>query len=384
MQTLFNGVFNGKKVLVTGDTGFKGSWLILWLQLLGAKLSGYALNPPSQPNLFTQLNLAQRIRHHHGDVRDLGELRRWLEQVRPEFVFHLAAQPLVRYSYQHPVETFETNVTGTLNVLEAVRGVSSVRVCQIITSDKCYENKSVDLAYDETQALGGHDPYSASKGAAELVVASYRQSFFCQSGSASIASTRAGNVIGGGDWAADRIVPDCMRALRDGKTILVRNPGATRPWQHVLEPLSGYLWLASQQYQKPALFAEAWNFGPELDRDYNVKDVVEELIRCWKSGTWQDASDPNAWHESVYLKLNCDKAKQRLGWSAALTFSEAVEKTVSWYRTWFDSPRTVDAYTLGRQQISDYVDRARQRGIPWSNAEAPLATASPAAEDSHG
>jgi CDP-glucose 4,6-dehydratase len=349
----FNGVFSGKTVLVTGHTGFKGSWLSLWLTELGAKVVGYALPPETEPSLYEQLNLKALMDSRIGDIRDAALLEKTLRETRPEIVFHLAAQPLVRRSYEQPIETFSVNVIGTANLLEAVRKTESVRVCEVITTDKCYENREKDYAYSEDDKLGGRDPYSASKACAEIVVSSYRDSFFSKSGSASISSTRAGNVIGGGDWAKDRLIPDCARALSLNQPITVRNPRSVRPWQFVLDPLSGYLSLASLQWQEPARYAEAWNFGPRLGSARCVGDVVDLVLRAWGSGRRVDSIDPAAPHEAGLLQLDSSKAMERLKWRPVYDLEESVRQTMAWYRA--SQEPHFNALDFTRRQIQDYM-----------------------------
>lgn len=336
----FTDTYRGKRILLTGHTGFKGSWLAEWLLALGAEVTGFALPPPTTPSLFAQLGLASRLRHIEGDVRDLAAVRAAFAIARPDFVFHLAAQPLVRLSYEQPTETFAINVMGTANVLEAVRLAAQPCIVVAITTDKCYQNREWVNSYREEDQMGGHDPYSASKGAAEIVIASYRDSYFSASGSpVRLASARAGNVIGGGDWALDRIVPDCIRSLTRGEVIPVRNKIATRPWQHVLEPLSGYLWLgaalASPQSPRfkfhPSVYQSAFNFGPALASNRTVAELVQEILKHWE-GKWEDRSDPQALHEAKLLNLATDKAHHLLGWSPAWSFAETIAKTVDWYR----------------------------------------------------
>ncbi len=417
---LFLGVFRGKRVLVTGHTGFKGSWLCEWLLSLGAKVTGFALPPATRPALFDQIDLASRIRHVIGDVTDPDAVKNVVLQTQPDFVFHLAAQPLVRLSYREPVETWQTNVMGTINVLEALRcyqnglmgatdeefkgsGLYSAQrfsdstiqphnpcVAVMVTTDKVYENREWTYGYREEDPLGGYDPYSSSKGAAEIAIASWRRSFF-QSPSTSnrqpailIASARAGNVIGGGDWAEDRIVPDAMRALAAGVEIPVRNKHSTRPWQHVLEPLSGYLSLAaalathrvqaaasggvdrssfsvassktgqdqSTDNESLAALCSAFNFGPALDSNRPVEALVTEILQHWP-GRWEDRSDPLAPHEAGKLNLTTDKAFHLLGWQPKWKFSTTIEKTAIWYRSVFDGANVLD---LTQHQISEYAE----------------------------
>ena len=327
--------WRGRRVLLTGHTGFKGSWLALWLLELGAQVRGIALPPEPGPNLFDQLQLASRLEHRPGDIREPALLRQEVEAFQPEVVLHLAAQPLVRRSYSEPVATWETNVMGTIHLLEALRPLKKPCAAVLITTDKVYRNNEWLYGYRENDPLGGHDPYSSSKAAAELAIASWRASF-CgsqahQTSQLLVASARAGNVIGGGDWAADRIVPDAMRALAAAKPIGVRNPAATRPWQHVLEPLGGYLLLAERLCQQPGQFEGAFNFGPQLEANRPVRELVEEALRHWP-GSWQDQSDPESPHEASLLNLVIDKAYHQLGWMPRWPFQITVERTVSWYR----------------------------------------------------
>ncbi|MFN6134364.1 MAG: CDP-glucose 4,6-dehydratase [Synechococcaceae cyanobacterium] len=331
--------WQGKKVLVTGHTGFKGSWLALWLLELGAQVTGVALEPDQSPNLFDQLQLAHQLDHRPGDIRDPVLLKQAVAATQPELVLHLAAQPLVRLSYAEPVATWDTNVMGTIHLLEALRGLEQPCTAVLITTDKVYRNNEWLYGYRENDPLGGHDPYSSSKAAAELAIASWRASF-CGPGAHQtphlrVASARAGNVIGGGDWAADRIVPDAMRALGRGASIGVRNPNATRPWQHVLEPIGGYLLLAERLHsgasgaEQP--LASAFNFGPQLEANRCVRELVEEALRYWP-GQWDDRSDPSSPHEASLLNLVIDKAHHQLGWAPRWPFATTVERTVSWYR----------------------------------------------------
>ena len=322
--------WQGKRVLVTGHTGFKGAWLSLWLERLGAQVAGYSLPPPSEPSLFAAASLAGRVRSYDADVRNLGMLQDVFKMVRPEVVFHLAAQSLVRPSYDEPVTTFGTNVMGTVNVLEAARAVPETRSIVVVTSDKCYENREWAWGYRENEAMGGHDPYSSSKGCAELVTAAYRSSF--SKPGVGIASARAGNVIGGGDWAKDRIIPDFVRAVTSGQPLRVRNPGAVRPWQHVLEPLGGYLRLAECLWQDPQRFSEGWNFGPNDSDAQPVSWVVDRFARNWGAGvTWQADPGPHP-HEANYLKLDCSKARNQLNFRPRLSLEQALSWVTDWYR----------------------------------------------------
>lgn len=328
------GGYRGKRVLVTGHTGFKGSWLCEWLLALGAEVYGFSNGIPTHPSLFAQLRLSKRIsKDVRGDVRDRAAVRRVVLSVKPDFVFHLAAQPLVRLSYEQPVETFDTNVMGTVNVLDALRNLKKKCSVVMITTDKCYENKETKRPYREDDPMGGYDPYSCSKGCDELVISSYRRSFFNDpAANVWIASARAGNVIGGGDWAKDRIIPDCFRALQRGEQIPVRNKVSTRPWQHVLEPLSGYLTLgaALNARQDFAKVAGGFNFGPNPNANRTVKEVVEELLKHVK-GKWVDKSDPNAVHEAGLLNLDIAKARKVLGWRPTWNFEETIAKVAEWY-----------------------------------------------------
>jgi CDP-glucose 4,6-dehydratase len=331
-QIPYDGIYRGRRVLVTGHTGFKGAWLTALLIELGAEVIGYSLEPPTNPSLFAEAELSKRISHNIGDVRDLKGLSRVVEKSAPEIIFHLAAQPLVRLSYAEPVATLETNIMGTVNILEAARRVSSVRSLVVITSDKCYENREWEYAYREIDAMGGHDPYSASKGCAELVTSSYARSFLLENGT-NVATARAGNVIGGGDWAPDRILPDCINALRSGNPIIVRNPDATRPFQHVLEPLNGYLMLAAQLFGDSS-YAGAYNFGPGSGGQLRVRDLVNLSIEEWGEGTWisPETSGP---HEAHNLSLDCSKAMTILGWKPVFDAKESIRRSVAWYRRFY-------------------------------------------------
>ena len=344
--------WRGRRVLLTGHTGFKGSWLSLWLQHLGAQLVGYALPPPTTPNLFSSIDLADGMLSITGDVRDLSRLRSVFDEHKPEIVIHMAAQSLVRRSYAEPVETYATNVMGTVNVLENCRQSDSVKAVVNVTSDKCYENQGWLPGYRENDPMGGYDPYSSSKGCAELVTAAYRRSFFAGDSGQSIglASARAGNVIGGGDWAEDRLIPDMMRAAMAGRTVRLRNPHAVRPWQHVLEPLSGYLLLAERLYHDGPLFAEGWNFGPAEEDAKPVEWIAREMASLWTAMNWEkdDASHP---HEAHYLKLDCSKARARLGWTPRLPLVDALSWTVQWYKAYDNN---ADMRRLTEAQIENY------------------------------
>ena len=325
--------WQGRRVFLTGHTGFKGSWLSLWLQSLGAELRGYALPAPTSPALFHEAHVARGMDSIEGDIRDLAALRDAVTSFRPEVVIHMAAQPLVRYSYVEPVETYQVNVMGTVNLLEAVRATDSVRSVVNVTTDKCYENREWVWGYRETDPMGGFDPYSNSKGCAELVTAAYRQSFLHQ-GHAALASARAGNVIGGGDWALDRLVPDILRAFEKNQPVTLRNPASTRPWQHVLEPVSGYLTLAERLHEEGQAFAEGWNFGPADADARPVEWIVRHLSEGWGDGArWQVDGGQHP-HEAQYLKLDCSKARHRLQWTPRWSLDDALDRIVRWHRAW--------------------------------------------------
>lgn len=361
---LFGGAYAGRRVFVTGHTGFKGSWLAEWLIGLGAEVTGYALEPPTDPSLFGESGLAGRIsRHVIGDVRDLASLREAMQVAAPEIVFHLAAQPLVRLSYDTPVETYETNVMGTVNLLEAVRSCPSVRAVVVVTSDKCYENHETGRAYREGDAMGGFDPYSSSKGCAELVTAAYRRSFFGEASRVRIASVRAGNVIGGGDWAADRIVPDCIRALQAGVPIIVRNPEAVRPWQHVLEPLSGYLHLGSRMLGGEPGYDGPWNFGPEEQGTVPVRQVADAIVAAWGSGTWTTPTQAGGPHEAHLLALDITKAREQLGWRPLYPVAHTLEVTAAWYAARHEG---ADVRALTQADITAYAETAARTGAVWA------------------
>lgn len=333
--------FSGRRILVTGHTGFKGGWLAFWLARLGADVTGFSLAPPSEPNLFGALGLKNHIRHVHGDIRDFDALRTAWREARPELVFHLAAQPLVRASYVDPLGTVGTNILGTVHLLEIARAESQPVSMLLVTSDKCYENRETAEPYRETDRMGGHDVYSMSKGAAELAISSYRRSFFSGTNGADVwvASARAGNVVGGGDWAVDRIVPDCVRALQSGKAISVRHPDAVRPWQHVLEPLSGYLrlgaFLISPEPAERTMASDAWNFGPKEENSSAVEVLVETIVEEWGSGSWRDESTVGDVHEATMLRLSIEKAATLLDWQPQWGFRTTVAHTVEWYRAYY-------------------------------------------------
>ena len=367
-------LYRGKRVFVTGHTGFKGAWLAEWLLALGAEVYGFALPPPTQPSLFGQLGLQTRLHHNVGDLRDVGSVRASILAAKPDFVFHLAAQSLVRPSYKDPVATYATNVMGTVHVLDALRALNKPCPTVMVTTDKCYENREWVHGYREDDPMGGYDPYSSSKGMAELSIAAYRRSFFAGH-PVRIASARAGNVIGGGDWALDRIVPDSIRALENGEPIGVRNPHATRPWQHVLEPLSGYLLLAARlagaDGRAAAPFLGAFNFGPGHDANRSVCELVNEILQHFP-GSWRDQGDPKAPHEATLLQLSTDKAHALLGWSPVWGFPEAVRKTVAWYRTARQTSHPREVQGLTRGQIEAYSACASRKNV---HAEEKIASA---------
>ena len=330
--------WNSKRVLVTGHTGFKGSWLSLWLQSAGAVVAGYALAPPTTPSLFVEGRVEEGMTHIVGDVRDLDKLQSTISTFKPEIIFHMAAQPLVRHSYVDPVETYSTNVMGTVNLLEAVRRSKGVRAVVNVTSDKCYANKEWVWGYRESDAMGGYDPYSSSKGCAELVSAAYSTSFFNAadylSHGVALASARAGNVIGGGDWAQDRLIPDIIQSFAGGNTLVIRNPGAIRPWQHVLEPLRGYLILAQQLYEYGADFAGGWNFGPADSDAKSVEWIVENMAALWPEPVTWSVDDRRQPHEAQFLKLDVSKAARRLQWQPKIDLITALDHTIQWYQDW--------------------------------------------------
>ena len=363
--TQLSSVFSGAKVLVTGHTGFKGSWLTAWLKSLGAQVTGIGLDPITTPSHFYAANLGAGINDLRIDIRDRQLIESALVNLQPDFVFHLAAQPLVRKSYEDPIGTWETNVMGTLNVLEALRKVDRACVAIMITSDKCYDNVECVWGYRETDALGGPDPYSASKGAAELAIRSHFKSYFPKTSKVRLAAARAGNVIGGGDWAADRIVPDCVRAWSTNQVVDLRNPHSTRPWQHVLEPLSGYLNLAVELTKQNDLHGEPFNFGPKAQQNHSVLDLVQCMERYWDQVRWRDISQlTEGPYESGLLKLNCDKALHYLKWHAVMGFDDTVRMTSEWYRAYYQQPETIEKITL--QQIAAYTEMARDQGVAWA------------------
>lgn len=361
---IFSGVYKGKRVLVTGHTGFKGSWLCLWLSQLGAKVGGFSLYLPSDPCNFKVINLEEKISHYKGDVRNIEELKQAIEDFKPEIVFHLAAQPIVRKAYDEPKLTFDTNLGGTVNVLECIKDYPFIKAAIIITSDKCYENVEWEWGYRESDRLGGMDPYSASKACAEIAFNAYTKSYFDKNDIGRIVTARAGNVIGGGDWGLDRIVPDCVKAWSEKKGPVIRNPAATRPWQHVLEPLSGYLWLGANLFSgKERLRGESFNFGPSSDVIRSVQQLVELFLEFWGKGDWEHVPDNQQKKESNLLKLCCDKVLHRLNWQPILDFEETVKLTAEWYKNYYDNFDKMHDFACS--QIDYYIEKALQRNSSW-------------------
>jgi CDP-glucose 4,6-dehydratase len=360
---LFSSVFKNKRVLVTGDTGFKGSWLAIWLMEMGAEVYGYALPPRSDSDNFTVCALESRMHHQDGDIRDRDNLLAFFEKVQPHMAFHLAAQAIVLESYQNPHYNFETNLMGVVNFFEAVRKTPSVKVAVNITSDKCYQNNEWVWGYRETDPMGGYDPYSASKGCSELITQSYIRSFFSPGSGCAVASARAGNVIGGGDWAPYRIVPDFFRAMKKNEKLIIRNPEAMRPWQHVLEPLGGYLLLASKLWKDGSAFSGGWNFGPVETNNNSVKSLIDAIIRITGTGGYEVPPSEKAPHEAQLLKLDISKASALLKWRPVLDFEETVAFTAKGYIDEFQSMNTI--YQKRTDQIEDYILKARTRNLNW-------------------
>ena len=357
MIDIFNNFYKGKRVLVTGHTGFKGSWLSIWLHELGAEVVGVALDPFTERDNYVLSGIGNKIKADiRADIRDGEKMKEIFAEYQPEIVFHLAAQPLVRLSYDQPVETYEANVMGTIHVMEAIRATKSVKVGVMITTDKCYDNKEQMTGYKEDDPFGGYDPYSSSKGACEIAIQSWRRSFFNpddygKKHTVSLASVRAGNVIGGGDWALDRIIPDCVKALEAGRPIDIRSPKAIRPWEHVLEPLSGYMMLAQKMWNEPTKWCEGWNFGPESESVSTVWEVATELVNNFGFGELKDSSDPNAVHEAKLLMLDITKAKTRLGWKPRMDMKQCMALVADWYKRY----KTLDVYDLCVEEIEKFL-----------------------------
>ena len=358
MIDIFNNFYKGKRILVTGHTGFKGSWLSIWLHELGAEVVGIGLDPYSEKDNFVLSGIGNKIKADiRADIRKGQKMKEIFAEYQPEIVFHLAAQPLVRLSYDIPVETYEANVMGTIHIMEAIRATKSVKAGVMITTDKCYDNCETLEGYVETDPFGGYDPYSSSKGACEVAIQSWRRSFFNpedygKKHTVSLASVRAGNVIGGGDWSKDRIIPDCIRALEEGRVIEIRSPKAVRPWEHVLEPLSGYMLLAQLMWNNPTEYCEGWNFGPEAEGVSTVWEVASEVIKNYGSGELKDSSDPYAVHEANLLMLNINKAKSRLGWYPRMNMQQCMGLVVDWYKRY----QTEDVYELCVEEINKFLE----------------------------
>lgn len=350
MESVNSEFWRGKRVFLTGHTGFKGSWLSLWLQSMGAELFGLALDPPTRPSLYEAVRIGEGMSSKICDVRDYDAVHGAMQTFKPDIVIHMAAQPLVRYSYHAPVETYATNVMGTVNLLEAARQVGTMGAIINVTTDKCYENKEWVWGYREDEPMGGHDPYSNSKGCSELVTRAYRRSFLQEMG-ISLASARAGNVIGGGDWAEDRLVPDILRAFGQNEAVVVRNPLATRPWQHVLEPLSGYLILAERSFNERQEFAQGWNFGPHDDDVCNVQWIVDHMVQAWGNGASWKLEEADQPHEANYLKLDISKARTKLGWSPRWDLSTTLDQIIDWHQSWVEEG---DIQAKCLQQINQY------------------------------
>ena len=365
---MFNNIYKGKKVLITGNTGFKGSWLTIWLLKLGANVYGISKNIPTEPSMFNETNLKNKVTHYKDNVRDLDSIVRIIDEIKPDFIFHLAAQALVSVSYSDPIETLMTNINGTTNILEALKQSNHHCVGIFITSDKCYDNVEWEWGYKETDALGGKDIYSGSKGAAEVVFKSYFHSFFnSDKSNVKVATTRAGNVVGGGDWAKDRIIPDCMRAWSNNEIVEIRSPNATRPWQHVLEPLSGYLSLGQQLFEDKKISGESFNFGPNSQHSHTVVDILRDMCQYWNikdSAKAYHITDNIKFHEAGLLKLNCDKALFHLKWLPTLNYEQLIEFTGTWYFNYYKEHVNMFDYTA--IQIDEYEDIAFKKGIEWA------------------
>jgi CDP-glucose 4,6-dehydratase len=368
----FNNQFQNKKVIVTGHTGFKGSWLSVWLLQLGATVYGISKDIPTEPSMFTELQLEKKLHHYKEDIRDLQAIKNIVAEVKPDFLFHLAAQPIVAISYQDPLETITTNIVGTANILEALRFAHHACYAIMITSDKCYDNVEWTWGYRETDGIGGKDPYSASKGGAELMIKTYYHSWFSKpDAKVKLVSVRAGNVIGGGDWAANRIVPDCIKAWQKEVPVEVRNPNATRPWQHVLEPLSGYLRVAQLLSENGGAYnGEPYNFGPNADQSFTVFELLQRLSKYWHFKSLKQyfhINENRNFHEAGLLKLNCDKALHDLQWKPVMNFEETAEFTATWYDCFYNAAKSMNISDFTAEQIKKYTAMASQKGLAWAN-----------------
>jgi len=360
-------IYKGKKVLITGHTGFKGSWLSVWLKLLKADVYGLSLNIPTSPSNFEVSNLGEHISDNRLDITNFESTHNFISTLQPDFIFHLAAQPLVRQSYKDPLNTIMTNAIGTSNILNSINQISKSVTAVLITSDKVYDNKELERGYIENDRLGGKDPYSASKGMAELAIRTFFQSYFKESNSfVRIGIARAGNVIGGGDWADDRIIADCVRSWSVGEKVKIRNPDSTRPWQHVLEPLSGYLTLGSNLYKSNQFNGESFNFGPKANQNYSVRELISQMKKHWADAQWVDCSQSkNDMPEANLLQLNCDKAFSKINWSPVLEFDETVKLTTIWYKNYYENPKS-NFYEFTLNQIKEYINIAKQRFVNWT------------------
>jgi CDP-glucose 4,6-dehydratase len=365
---MFENIYQGKRVIVTGHTGFKGGWLCLWLKLMGANVNGLSNEVYQSPSLFEEAGIQGQINSYLADIRDFAKVQEIFNSIKPHFVFHLAAQAIVKTAYENPLDTFATNVIGTANILEALRLLDQPCVAVMITSDKCYDNVEWLWGYKETDHLGGKDPYSASKGAAELIIKTYYHSYFKENDKIKISSVRAGNVIGGGDWAGSRIVPDCFRAWADNRKVVIRSPNATRPWQHVLEPLSGYLQIGQflAISEKKSLNGEAYNFGPPADQNHTVLDLIKELANVWDvNGSEIYQLEPSSFQESGLLKLNCDKALFDMNWKPTLNFQETAAFTCEWYKEFYQNKKD-SMFSFTNMQIENYINLACKRNVSWT------------------
>ena len=362
---VFWNTFKNKKVIVTGHTGFKGSWLSIWLYALGAKVFGISKSIPTIPSNFNACNLDNKMIDYRVNICDFENTKKIINEIKPDFIFHLAAQSLVRTAYEDPLLTWQTNTLGTVSVLESLKSISNKCISIFITSDKCYENLEWSWGYREIDRIGGIDPYSASKGGAELAISSYSKCYFNE-GEVKVGIGRAGNVIGGGDWSPYRLVPDCMKSWSKNERVVIRNPYSTRPWQHVLEPLSGYLVLASKLYQNKDLRGEAFNFGPPANQNFNVINVVKEMSKYWDKVKWETNKD-KSFDESGLLKLNCDKALSKISWEPVWNFNETIHHTVNWYKNFYGEKD--DTFEITLSQIKEYTNSAISKGLSWTNAK---------------